>query len=131
MTLFASTAIPPDAYAARSARLWCKEELAAALAQRTPDPQVLQDALVVVSELVTNALRAGCVHITLQLFVGADEVRLAVIDDGEGLPTRQFPEVDAPHGRGLAIVGALSRTWGVARVDQGKQVWADLSLGRA
>jgi signal transduction histidine kinase len=91
-------------------------------------PQLLQDVSLVVSELVTNAVRAGCDRLTIRLSVDGHRMRLAVIDDGGGTPVRQQLRIDATSGRGLAIVGALSSDWGVRRLATGKEVWADLAL---
>ena len=129
MALIASTEVAPDFRAPGWARTWCHERLAVALQGRGGvDAQLLEDVSMVVSELVTNAVRTGCAELTVQLFVEDDRIRLAVIDDGGGLPVQQHPRVDATHGRGLAIVGALSRDWGVRPLDTGKEVWADLAL---
>lgn len=132
MALIASTGVAPDSRAPGWARAWCHERLADALDGRgVLDAQLLADVCVVVSELVTNAVRTGCAELTVQLFVYDDSIRLAVIDDGRGLPVRQHPQVEAIRGRGLAIVDALTRDWGVRPLDTGKEVWADLALAPA
>jgi anti-sigma regulatory factor (Ser/Thr protein kinase) len=94
-----------------------------------------EDATLVVSELVTNALQHG-VHgeegaspegIELMLCRRAGLMACAVIDPGAKLPLLMPPDHVAETGRGLHVVEALSAAWGWARLDgQGKAVWAML-----
>lgn len=129
MALVASTGVSPDARAPQWARAWCRQQLTVAWVGPDPvNPQCLQDVSLVVSELVTNAVRSGCDRLTVRLFIDGDRLRLAVIDDGGGTPARRQVPIDATSGRGLAIVGALSTEWGVRRLETGKEVWADLAL---
>ncbi|RZU25491.1 histidine kinase-like protein [Streptomyces sp. BK239] len=86
-------------------------------------------AALVISELVTNAVvhtASGVVVCELQ--DGDDLVRIAVRDEGcapgEPLPSPQRPHEE--HGRGLFLVDALCRAWGVEDCGPGLLVWADL-----
>ncbi|SEE18334.1 Anti-sigma regulatory factor (Ser/Thr protein kinase) [Streptomyces misionensis] len=95
---------------------------------------VRDDALLVTSELVTNALvHAGGDRIACRLDGTADRIRVEVEDEAGdedvALPVACRPGPDDQHGRGLLLVEALSRGWGVtfppgrpARV-----VWAELA----
>jgi serine/threonine-protein kinase RsbW len=87
--------------------------------------------LLVVSELVTNALRAGCSSADLNIEVGSEAVRVGVIDDGPGVPVVQLAEPEDVRGRGLFLVAALAEDWGVRRTERGKEVWAALPLSPA
>jgi anti-sigma regulatory factor (Ser/Thr protein kinase) len=91
---------------------------------------VLEAALLVVSEAVTNAVRHGSGRI--QLCVAADDrtVRIEVTDEGAQLPRRRSPSEDAlgDGGRGLHLLDALTGEWGSEpRADgPGKTVWMEL-----
>jgi len=93
------------------------------------------DALVVVSELVANALRHarsldGDV-VRLMWRVLPEEVEVAVADGGSSTSPRvDRPPFAALSGRGLGIVDALSETWGVEGVGTDYQlVWAVVRRG--
>ena len=90
------------------------------------------DAVLVVSELLSNAIRharplpGASVQVAWAVDDGAVEV---AVSDG-GAPTRPYPahaSVSALGGRGLDIVEYLSRTWGVRTDPDGLTVWAVLS----
>jgi anti-sigma regulatory factor (Ser/Thr protein kinase) len=95
-----------------------------------------EDAAVIVSELVTNALRHGArgmngaVHdrIELILWRRAGQVVCAVTDPGSEPPMLAEPDALAEAGRGLHVVQALSANWGWTRLHgRRKAVWAALS----
>ena len=114
------------------ARRWTER----ALMTRLPDTAsaVVGDAVLVVSELVTNAIRAHCSAVAVGIAVEPDSVRVAVSDNAAGTPTPKQAAPEEPAGRGLAIVAAVARQWGVRPCDidgrEGKEVWARLSLTR-
>jgi len=96
-----------------------------------------EDATIVVSELVTNALRHGCRSasdvardgIELVLCRRADLVACAVADAGTEPPLLMAPDPAAETGRGLHVVEALSACWGWTRLTgQCKAVWATLRV---
>lgn len=93
-------------------------------------PDLLADALLLVSELATNAVRYGRPEITLELRLHPPGIGVALSDAGPQLPTRPArpPSPEQTSGRGLMIVDALSSQWGVTEIDQppGKTVWFDL-----
>jgi anti-sigma regulatory factor (Ser/Thr protein kinase) len=95
------------------------------------DEEGVQDAALIVSELVTNALRAGSNAVCIDLEKGEAYVRISVIDDAPGLPRRQDAAEDVETGRGLAIVSALATAWGVTERPDAKEVWADIARTRA
>lgn len=89
------------------------------------------DLEVVVSELVTNAIRHGRPEITLTLAVDGPRVRGEVVDHGPGMPRPRTPADDEAGGRGLAIVQACTRRWGVTPLPDGhgKCVWFECPGG--
>lgn len=84
---------------------------------------------VVISELVTNALRARCDTVRVHLSVDSDRIRVGVEDDAPGRPTLLRPATTDTHGRGLIIVTMLAEDWGVRALSAGKEVWAELCAG--
>jgi anti-sigma regulatory factor (Ser/Thr protein kinase) len=91
---------------------------------------VRQSVELMVSELATNGIRHGQTSFELVVEQRADEIRVAITDQGGGTPTMRFPGPDEPTGRGLQIVEMLSERWGVERRrDSGKTVWFTLSAG--
>ncbi|MCR6481950.1 ATP-binding protein [Amycolatopsis sp. OK19-0408] len=89
----------------------------------------VEDALLVVTELATNALRHGGGRPVLRLSVGAGHVRVEVFDDDPAPPVRRPPGADG--GWGLALVERLSLAWGTERHGTGKVVWCALSAPSA
>ena len=115
--------LPRDRRAAVDARDWLREWL-------TPRAiaAVVDDALLVLSELATNALRHGLGDVVVRAGIEADgAVRLSVTDEGAGLPELQPVDPDRIGGIGLRIVDELSAAWGVAAFPGGKTVWASLA----
>jgi anti-sigma regulatory factor (Ser/Thr protein kinase) len=88
-------------------------------------------ALLVVSELVTNAVLHGAEPIHVCVSRHSDSLRIEV-SDGDAHTSPIDPlrprAYDEPGGRGMQIVNALSRGWGVTRHDDGKTVWAEVGL---
>ncbi|MFE7134096.1 SpoIIE family protein phosphatase [Streptomyces sp. NPDC057638] len=76
----------------------------------------------VVGELVANAVRHGDGARVGVRLVRADTVQCEVSDQGHGLPSL------VADGRGLRVVGALSREWGSRRTGEGKAVWCEVPL---
>jgi hypothetical protein len=86
------------------------------------------DTMLVATELVTNAINAGCTQLELAVIVHRSRVRLSVFDDAPGLPRVIAAAPTDLGGRGLALTAALARDWGVDRADNGKHVWAELPI---
>ena len=86
----------------------------------------LDTALLVVTELVTNAVRHGQSTVTLAVTVDDGRLLLEVADEGSGVPNVRHPGWQAVGGRGLLLVEALATRWGVQRLHGGKVVWAEL-----
>jgi DNA-binding NarL/FixJ family response regulator len=87
----------------------------------------LSEALeLLVSELVTNALRHAEGNIEVVMRLGETSVRVEVHDDSPVVPSPVDRGTEAPSGRGLRIVEALAARWGVRSCRKGKSVWFEL-----
>ncbi len=84
----------------------------------------LDAAAVVVSELVTNAVRHGGGCLALQLEAHAERVVVSVADGSSVLPRRRDP--DEAGGRGIALIEALAASWTVKNHQGGKRVQVEL-----
>ncbi|QLJ05549.1 ATP-binding protein [Streptomyces sp. NEAU-sy36] len=93
-----------------------------------------ETAQLLVSELATNAVAHGRVpgrdfELRLTLLPGADALRIEVSDArGERRLQMLRGAPQDEHGRGLILVEALSREWGVTERVVGKTVWAEIPL---
>ncbi|MDX3850341.1 ATP-binding protein [Streptomyces sp. AK02-01A] len=89
-------------------------------------------AALLLSELVTNALRHGSPpgrEISVSLRRSDGLLKMEVEDAGDFLPRPRTPGVDDECGRGLALIVALADDWGVApRQGPGKRVWVTLKV---
>lgn len=86
------------------------------------------DAVVVVSELVTNAVqhaRSQAIRVTVTR-PEPGSVRIAVMDESKAVPVRCEADEDDERGRGLALVDVLAESWGADALPWGKRVWAEL-----
>jgi len=92
--------------------------------------QLADNAALMVSELVTNAVRhSHSRHVALRLVRG-DTLLCEVDDDDHTLPNLLSTGPDDEFGRGLRVVSALAREWGTSRTNAGKTVWFELTLPR-
>jgi anti-sigma regulatory factor (Ser/Thr protein kinase) len=90
-----------------------------------------EDATLVISELVTNALRHGVGDIVARGSLdGTRQLRVSVTDSGSELPDLLPLDPDRVGGVGLRIVDHLASQWGVAPFPGGKTVWATISIAR-
>jgi len=90
---------------------------------------LIGDAQLVVSELATNAVVHAGTPFTVVLSRDGDSVRLSVTD---GMAYALDPPVATvwfdTRGRGLYLVSAYSKDWGITPTQAGKTVWASFSL---
>ncbi|WSQ07247.1 SpoIIE family protein phosphatase [Streptomyces sp. NBC_01231] len=93
-----------------------------------PD-DALDTALLVVSELVTNALVHTDGRVRLDLTRINHLLRVAVADSSPRTPVKPTSvSWDATGGRGILLVEAMSAAWGAVPVSGGKQVWSEIEL---
>ncbi|MFH8977125.1 SpoIIE family protein phosphatase [Streptomyces sp. NPDC017890] len=81
-----------------------------------------------VSEVVTNAVRYATKPVTLRL-LRTDVLRCEVGDDVPQLPRLRQARATDEGGRGLYLVNRLARRWGATRLSTGKVVWFELNRG--
>ncbi|MFF7632613.1 SpoIIE family protein phosphatase [Kitasatospora sp. NPDC008050] len=114
--------LPPEPTSVAKAR----ERACAWLLTRGLDDLVDTTELLV-SELVTNALRHGRGDIRVRLLRDATVV-CEVWDDGYAQPRRRRAQETDEGGRGLQLVSLLAERWGSRRTPHGKIVWFELGL---
>ena len=126
--------LAPDAGSPRRAR-----DFLADACRRWDASRFLEPGGLVVSELVTNAVRHAGTDILLGLVLTGDgdgdgsarALTVTVRDGGPGLPHVVPPEERGLGGRGLAMVDKLAEVWGVDADEHGKSVWCRLEEKRS
>ena len=102
-----------------------RRDLRALLSGAVPDEEV-EVAVLLVSELASNAVRHARSPFTVSAVHHASTVRVEVEDASAQLPEVQRPSPDATTGRGMLLVDALAATWGSESTAGGKRVWFEL-----
>jgi anti-sigma regulatory factor (Ser/Thr protein kinase) len=122
-----SRAVPSLPAAFVEARRFVRETAGAAIST-----QALDDALLLTSELVTNAVRHGSTEDPIEVMVSVDDrtLRVAVRDQGAGFDPNERGVRSEGGGWGLDLVRRLSSRWGVERDGNGTDVWFEIDLGR-
>ncbi|WP_406356422.1 ATP-binding protein [Streptomyces sp. NBC_00658] len=93
------------------------------------DDEVVHTAELVISELVTNAVRyasPGQVSMTVRLVEAV--LRIEVCDSSPTLPRLGLPDEYSENGRGLFLVAALADRYGAEPTPTGKRCWAEIAL---
>lgn len=116
--------LPSDPRAAASARRRVREHLDLVA------PSVVDDALMAVSELVTNAVRYGEGDLEVRVRRASGVLRIEVFDAGQCLPQPSEVTEESLGGRGLHVVGELATRWGTTLdgTGPGKVVWCEFHL---
>jgi hypothetical protein len=112
----------PDATELRAVRAFVTETL-----QAWDVPELREDALLVACELSTNAMLHAASPFRISLARGASELEITVRDASKTRPLRLDADGTRVGGRGVAMIAALSDTWGVRDEVDGKTVWAKLA----
>ncbi|MEU0647665.1 PAS domain S-box protein [Streptomyces umbrinus] len=86
------------------------------------------DARLLLSEILTNAVQHAQGPLGLHLCRTATELTVEVSDHSPHLPQPRLAAEDDESGRGLILVRALADTWGVRPTDEGKTTWFTLAL---
>jgi anti-sigma regulatory factor (Ser/Thr protein kinase) len=120
----AVTRLPADASAVPAARRFASQ----ALIHQGAHGDLLDRTQLLVTELTTNSVVHAHSPIRLSVFPGPDSVRVEVRDDDPTpLEAPHMPEPDAEGGRGLWLVAALARRWGINGNERGKTVWFEVA----
>ncbi|UKJ63228.1 SpoIIE family protein phosphatase [Cellulosimicrobium cellulans] len=93
-------------------------------------PSVRRIAMLLTSEVLTNAVQHGAAPVEAELEVGHRVLRVAVRDGSATLPRLRSPRPDETGGRGVQFLERCASRWGVDALDgaPGKTVWFELDL---
>ncbi|WP_254400779.1 ATP-binding SpoIIE family protein phosphatase [Streptomyces sp. AC555_RSS877] len=114
--------LEPEDTAPRRARRLARQAL-----ERWDLAELSDSVELLVSEVVTNAVRYASRPITLRL-LRTDVLRCEVGDDVPQLPRVRHARTTGESGRGLFVVNQLSRRWGATRLSTGKVIWFELNI---
>jgi anti-sigma regulatory factor (Ser/Thr protein kinase) len=103
-----------------------RERVAVVLAEWGLTGEAVEPALLVVTELLSNAVEHGHGPRWLSLELANGSVRVEVGDDAPEPPQLRSPEPLRVRGRGLQLVEAVSSQWGWIDDPPGKVVWAEV-----
>jgi len=128
----AERAFPARPSSAGIARVWLGDLFtiwnAAGLVPELAGTEVLDTAQLLLTELVSNAVRHSDHRIAVRLHVCGPRLRVEVEDTSDRLPVMRDQEDAATEGRGLRLVDSLADAWGVQMVARGKAVWFEVTL---
>ncbi|MFN2626037.1 MAG: SpoIIE family protein phosphatase [Mycobacteriales bacterium] len=119
--------LPPRTQSVAAARAFVGERLAS-----LADAGARETSVLLVSELVTNAVRHARTAVGIDVALDAGVVRVGVRDESAEPPTLR-PGLGAADesGRGIHLVEALADRWGWEHVPRGKRVWFELAVNGA
>ena len=120
--------VGPDPAEVGRARRWARSRLAGS---GIGDDEPLAETLILlISELVTNAVvHTGCPAVLRMLFKGPG-VRVEVADASDRAPFRRKAAGDDTNGRGLELVDGLADRWGWQPEGAGKRIWCEVDRCR-
>ncbi|MGW6545635.1 SpoIIE family protein phosphatase [Streptomyces massasporeus] len=104
-----------------------RTQIAALLRRWGTRDETRDNTLLLVSELVTNAVRFAEGPVTVRLIRAGHGLLCEVGDSGNGRPRLRRGDLLDNGGRGLSIVHRLTTRWGVRWTDTGKVVWAEVA----
>jgi serine phosphatase RsbU (regulator of sigma subunit) len=114
--------LPHELVSARKARALVRDPL-----ERWKLNDLLPTTELLVSELVTNAIRYAEGDVTLRLVLARTLV-CEVLDSSAALPRHRRAARDDEHGRGLQVVSQLAQRWGARLTPEGKIVWCEQAV---
>jgi serine/threonine-protein kinase RsbW len=87
-----------------------------------------EEAVFLANELATNAIVHAGGEFVVEVSIKDETCRIGVIDHAQGRPRMGEADRQATSGRGLALVEALSTSWGVEDLADGKAIWCDVRV---
>lgn len=117
----AAVQLPEDPASAAKARDFVRKTLV-----RWTHEEVVEDAELLATELVTNAVVHAKSAVEVRLRRLSDRVRVEVADTGGGALQLREADEDDVSGRGLLLVEGLSRAWGTSSDGAHKIVWFEI-----
>ena len=119
--------IEPHFAAIAPARRWAHD----LLTEAGVEGETLNVMVLLVSEVVTNAVAHAVPPVSLIIHINEERARVEVRDCARELPILKRPPPTQPGGRGVALVDMLATRWGVGYDEldgQLKSVWFELAL---
>ena len=122
--MYAETAVTPSLSAIAPARHWARERLS----EVGINDGRLDLLVLLVSELVTNAVAHADPPVVLRVHVDEERTRVEVTDGVRDVPVVRDPPPTALGGRGVMFVDRLASSWGTSEEDgeAAKAVWFEL-----
>lgn len=124
MTAQSSLTLPAALRSVRRARAFLRD----CCAEYRIDDELCDDAVLLGSELVTNAVLHGRSEVRVDVLRNGRRLHVSVHDENSRHPARVRDDPDALDGRGLALVASLAASWGVDDDPTGKAVWFELVM---
>jgi len=115
--------LEPKLSAVRDARVMIRDPL-----KRWGLEDLIDTSELLVSELVTNAIKYANGEVLLRLILEPDSLVCEVHDSSPALPRVLQVDKDAENGRGLHVVSQMSSRWGARRTLTGKVVWCEQAV---
>jgi anti-sigma regulatory factor (Ser/Thr protein kinase) len=88
---------------------------------------LVETAELLITELISNAIRHASSPPVLRIDVDSGTVRIAVSDESTKTPDVRHAGLEDEDGRGLLLVESLATSWGWTRTTGGKQIWFTLN----
>lgn len=119
----ATISLPPDPTSARACRQFLRDTL-----EEWDADQFADEALLLLSELVTNAVLHAGTEIDVEVQLERDILRVEVRDGDPRIPSVRQYSLLSGTGRGLALVAGTAKTWDAEPLPDagGKRVWFEL-----
>jgi anti-sigma regulatory factor (Ser/Thr protein kinase) len=114
--------LSPHPTSARAAREFVAETL-----ERWGRREQTEAAVLLTSELVTNAIIHARTQVAVTIRVADQGLRVVVVDESDHRPSLRTDTNELAGGRGLRLVEAMASSWGVFPEGQGKAVWFELA----